>query len=203
MQLLQLSAAQGPAECCLAVVKALTRLQQEAKQMQVKLEIVEQNPAFKGLHSVLLTLEGARADELAKAWHGTIQWICTSPYRPGHKRKNWFIGATHFAPLIQQEANEIVFETMRASGSGGQHVNKTESAVRATHLGSGISVKVQSERSQHANKKLAILLLQQKLTQQAEQRQAQYQAVRHKSHHQIVRGNPVKVFKELDFIPVM
>ncbi|PIT55741.1 peptide chain release factor H [Snodgrassella alvi] len=202
MQLLQLSAAYGPAECCLAVVKALARLQYEAKQMQVKVEIVEQEPAKHGLHSVLVTLEGAQAKALSDRWQGTIQWICPSPYRPKHKRKNWFIGASCFDPIVQQQPDEIVFETMRASGAGGQHINKTESAVRATHVASGISVKVQTERSQHANKKLAVLLLQHKLSQQAQQLQAKHKAVQHKHHHQIARGNPVRIFTQLDFKPL-
>ncbi|WP_239325918.1 peptide chain release factor H [Snodgrassella gandavensis] len=202
MQLLQLSAAYGPAECCLAVVKALARLQYEAKQIQVKVEIVEQEPAKHGLHSVLVTLDGAQAKALADRWQGTIQWICPSPYRPQHKRKNWFIGASCFNPIVQQQPDEIVFETMRASGAGGQHINKTESAVRATHVASGISVKVQTERSQHANKKLAVLLLQHKLAQQAQQLQAKHKAAQHKHHHQIARGNPVRIFTQLDFIPL-
>lgn len=202
MQLLQLSAAYGPAECCLAVVKALARLQYEAKQMQVKVEIVEQKPAKHGLHSVLIALEGIQANALADMWQGTIQWICTSPYRPQHKRKNWFIGASRFNSIDQQQPNEIIFETMRASGAGGQHINKTESAVRATHVASGISVKVQTECSQHANKKLAVLLLMYKLAQQEQQLQAKHIAAQHKHHHQIARGNSVRIFTQLDFKPL-
>ncbi|MCT6883821.1 MAG: peptide chain release factor H [Snodgrassella alvi] len=199
MQLLQLSAAYGPAECCLAVVKALARLQYEAKQKQVEVQVLEQEPAKHGLHSVLVSLEGTQVSALADMWQGTIQWICTSPYRPQHKRKNWFIGASCFNPVVQQYSDEIVFETMRSSGAGGQHVNKTESAVRATHTASGISVKVQSERSQHANKKLAVLLLQHKLLQQEQRLQASNKAAHHKHHHQIARGNPVRIFTGMDF----
>lgn len=199
MQLLQLSAAYGPAECCLAVVKALARLQYEAKQKQVEVQVLEQEPAKHGLHSVLVSLEGTQVSALADMWQGTIQWICTSPYRPQHKRKNWFIGASCFNPVVQQHSDEIVFETMRSSGVGGQHVNKTESAVRATHTASGISVKVQSERSQHANKKLAVLLLQHKLLQQEQRLQASNKAAHHKHHHQIARGNPVRIFTGMDF----
>ena len=62
---------------------------------------------------------------------------------------------------------DIRYEAVRASGPGGQHVNKTDSAVRATHLPSGLSVKVQTERSQHANKRLARALLAHKLATQA------------------------------------
>ena len=199
MQLLQLSAAYGPAECCLAVVKALARLQYEAKQKQVEVQVLEQEPAKHGLHSVLVSLEGTQTKVLADMWQGTIQWVCASPYRPQHKRKNWFIGVSCFNPVVQQYSDEIVFETMRSSGAGGQHVNKTESAVRATHTASGISVKVQSERSQHANKKLAVLLLQHKLLQQEQRLQASNKAAHHKHHHQIARGNPVRIFTGMDF----
>lgn len=202
MQLLQLSSAYGPAECCLAVVKALARLQYEAKQMQVEVQVLEQEPAKGGQRSVLIALEGDQAKALANRWQGTIQWICSSPYRPQHKRKNWFIGASCFEPVTQQYSDEIVFETMRASGAGGQHVNKTESAVRATHVASGISVKVQTERSQHVNKKLAMVLLQQKLAQQTQQLQARNKAIHRKHHHQIDRGNPIRVFTQMDFRPL-
>lgn len=73
--------------------------------------------------------------------------------------KNWYVGIGRFSADEHIQSDEIRFETLRSSGPGGQHVNKTDSAVRATHLASGISVKVQSERSQHANKRLARLLI--------------------------------------------
>lgn len=91
---------------------------------------------------------------------------------------------------------------MRASGAGGQHINKTESAVRATHLASGISVKIQTARSQHTNKKLAVLLLQYKLAQQKQQLYAKHKAERHQHHHQIARGNPTRIFIGQDFKPL-
>lgn len=202
MLLLQLSAAQGPDECCLAVTKALQRLQQEADKLQVSLTIMEQEIASRAntLRSVMVALQGEQASQLADIWCGTVQWICQSPYRPNHGRKNWFIGVARFElPTIDDLSNEIVFETMRSSGAGGQHVNKTDSAVRATHKATGITVKVQTERSQHANKKLAILLIAKKLDEQVETLQAEHKATRRMFHHQIERGNPIRVFKNLEF----
>ena len=73
-------------------------------------------------------------------------------------------------------SGEIRFETLRSSGPGGQHVNKTDSAVRAIHTASGISVKVQLERSQHANKRLARLLIAWKLEQQRQNESAAFQS---------------------------
>lgn len=197
MLLLQLSAAQGPAECQLAVAKALRRLVEEAARCSVDVQVVEQEPGERDgtFRSVLLSLEGAQADKLARSWEGTVQWICASPYRPGHGRKNWFIGIARFAPPTATFEGEIRFETMRASGPGGQHVNTTESAIRATHVGSGISVKVQTERSQHANKRLAVLLISRGLAQLAEEAKVGQRADRRMAHHQVARGDPVRVFR--------
>ena len=203
MILLQLSAAQGPEECALAVGKAFRRIEQEAAKLRLKVQVVESVPARhpNTFHSVLLSVEGEKQEELAKRWAGTVQWICQSPYRPGHRRKNWFIGV--FSCVLPEDSkadSEIRFETMRASGPGGQHVNKTESAVRATHIATGISVKVSSERSQFANKKLAKLLIAHKLSMLEAEKTAKQTASRRLMHHNVDRGNPVLVFRGMDFL---
>ena len=106
----------------------------------------------------------------------------------GAKTGFWALGVL---PLMR---DAIRYETLRSSGPGGQHVNKTDSAVRATHLASGISVKVQSERSQHANKRLARLLIAWKLEQQQQENSAALKSQRRMFHHQIERGNPRRTF---------
>ena len=126
---------------------------------------------------------------------GSLLWICASPYRPNHGRKNWFFGGTRFAAPAVGLESEIRFETLRSSGPGGQHVNTTDSAVRATHLASGISVKVQSERSQHANKRLALLLIARRLAERAEQADDRLRAERRLLHHRLERGNPRRTFR--------
>lgn len=203
MILLQLSAAQGPDECALAVAKALQRLLHEADEQGVVLRLIEQEPGPRpgSWRSVLLALEGEQATALAQAWQGSLQWICVSPYRPTHARKNWFFGGACFAAPAPELASEIRFDTLRASGPGGQHVNTTDSAVRATHLASGISVKVQSERSQHANRRLALLLIGQRLAQRAQDASVALRAERRLSHHQVQRGNPTRVFRGERFEP--
>ena len=202
MLLLQISAAQGPAECCLAVTKALQRLQQEADKLAVSLTIMEQEmaPRTHAFRSVIVALQGELANNLADAWCGTIQWCCPSPYRPNHGPKNWFIGVDRFeVAAIDQLSNDIVFTTIRSSGVGGQHVNKTNSAVRATHKSSGITVKVQTECSQHTNKRLAILLIAKKWEDHIAALQAKHKAIRRRLHHQIERGNPIRIFRGMDF----
>ncbi len=195
MILLQLSAAQGPAECCLAVARALARLLREAGDAGVDANLVEQEAGERAgtLRSALVGLEGAGADALAARWAGTVQWTC--PYRPGHPRKNWFIGVARCAAPAPALAGEIRFESLRASGPGGQHVNKTESAVRATHVATGISVRVQSERSQHANKRLAILWIAHRLAERGKQDDGARRAQRRQLHHEVARGGAVRVFR--------
>lgn len=203
MILLQLSASQGPAECALAVAKALHRLLWEARAAGVRAELVEEiaGPRPGTLRSALLSLEGDAAETLAQRWCGTVQWICPSPYRPNHGRKNWFIGVAIFREPQTAHAGEIRFEACRASGPGGQHVNKTDSAVRATHLATGISVKVQTQRSQHANKRLAVLLIEQKLAELAAESAGEHKAERRMAHHEVERGNATRVFRGEKFEP--
>ncbi|MBV1775377.1 peptide chain release factor H [Burkholderiaceae bacterium DAT-1] len=207
MRLLQISAAQGPAECCLAVVKAAARLMAEARAMNVRVAEIEQlaGPERGTLRSLLLSLEGEQAAALAASWVGTVQWTCPSPFRPRHPRKNWFIGITQWAVASESSDDaqiaDIRFEATRASGPGGQHVNKTSSAIRATHVASGISVRVESERSQHANKRLAIALIHLKLSERAADIQAQQRSDRRLEHHQLERGNAARMFKGPDFTP--
>jgi peptide chain release factor len=209
MVLLQLSANIGPEECCLAVRKALAYLHNEAAAMAVRVDVVEQVAGERAgnLRSVLLALDGEHADALAQRWQGSVQWVCASPYRPGHRRKNWFIGVERFAPDGAAVAEvgalldkDLRFETLRSSGPGGQHVNTTDSAVRATHMPTGLSVKVQTERSQHANKRLARALLAHKLAARAQDAVGQSRAERRIQHHQVERGNAGRVFKGEAFL---
>lgn len=196
MALLFFSSARGPDECTLAVAKAVTQFLKEAEQQSLTTEIIESVLGDKPntFRSVLLSIEGVECDQLIQRWLGTIQWICQSPYRPNHKRKNWFLGVTCLANPMELNDNTIEFTTMKSSGAGGQHVNKTESAVRATHLVTGISVKVQTERSQHANKRLAKLLLAHKLAEYAAEQTQQQKNIRQQFHYSILRGNSQLVF---------
>jgi peptide chain release factor len=193
---LQLSANTGPSECALAVAKALACLLREAAAAGVPATIVEQVDGATGgtIASVLLELGDAA---FARRWSGSLLWICASPYRKLHKRKNWFISGSMFAAPVLPAAldgDAIRYQALRASGPGGQHVNKTDSAIRATHVASGLSVKVQTERSQHANRRLAGQLLASKLQALSQARIDDDKSVRRLQHHQGERGNAARVF---------
>ena len=86
-----------------------------------------------------------------------MKWICQSPFRPHHKRKNWFIDVS---PVIVFDAASfdmdlVRYDTFRSGGKGGQNVNKAETGVRATYPPIGLSAVSTDERSQFLNKKLA------------------------------------------------
>ncbi len=100
----------------------------------------------------------------------------------------------------QWSERDFTFQTMRSSGPGGQHVNKTESAVRATHTPSGMSVVVSDSRSQWQNKKLAIERLKQKLCQWELEQLTQQKAEGWNEHWNLERGNPIRVYEGEKFV---
>lgn len=206
MLLIQITAAQGPAECELAVRLTLQALLDDARRAGVQAEQVESLATAAGYKSVLLQLQPPRpGDERAlqawlQGWLGSIQCIFPSPLRPGHRRKNWFVAVQRCPtagegphPALREE--DIDYQACRASGKGGQHVNTTDSAVHAVHRPSGIAVKVMSARSQHANKQLARALIALRLAEQAQARQAAARQARTQLHWQVDRGNPVRVLR--------
>jgi peptide chain release factor len=145
-------------------------------------------------HSLCFLLEGDTAAALASSWVGSVQWVWQSTYRPGHKRKNWYVKVTELEPELslpkqaQLDLRDVKFESMHASGAGGQHVNKTDSAVRATHLPTGKSAYSQEARSQHMNKKLALAKLAMLFEADIQLAEAAEQAVRRLNHYTIERG---------------
>lgn len=196
---LQITSGRGPAECCRAVALVLEKILKQAKDQALKAEVIdrEAGPLNRTLLSATLSIEGKNPHEMVKEWEGTIQWISKSPYRIYHKRKNWFIGIQTFTIPVNKEANEreIRYETLRASGPGGQHVNKTESAVRAIHTPTGLSITASDQRSQLQNKKLATDRLLIKLAAwNVEQAMIASQS-NWSNHNTLQRGNPIKVIE--------
>ena len=126
-----------------------------------------------------------------------MQWTARSPFRPTHKRKNWFVGIDILEPVDETrfDLNKVRWETMRARGPGGQHVNRTESAVRVTHVPSGVQATAMEERSQHRNRKLALARLMKKLDEIDSKRYDEAREKRWRAHQELERGNPVRVFR--------
>lgn len=195
--IIQISSGRGPSECCRVVAKVQELLLKEGKAMGIDFKVLDQKKGdLKGtLLSVTLLAKGKALTAFADSWKGTVQWIADSPYRRMHKRKNWFIGVSIFNVEAQMmwDDKAITFETCRASGPGGQNVNKVATAVRGIHQPSGIQVLAMDSRSQLQNKKNCRERLKAKvLTWQAEQLSTQ-QKDQWQEHNVLERGNPVRI----------
>ncbi|WP_321471792.1 peptide chain release factor H [uncultured Paludibaculum sp.] len=197
---LQVTAGQGPVECAWAVVNVLRRMEDEAHAAALRCSTIEIAPGPRAgtAQSVLISVTGETGvAAFAESWRGTIQFTARSPFRPEHKRRNWFVGIDVLEPVDETrfDPDDIGWETMRASGPGGQHVNRTESAVRVTHRPTGLQASAMEERSQHRNRKLALARLVRKLDGYNAQRQEDARAGRRRTHLELERGNPVRVLR--------
>jgi peptide chain release factor len=202
---LQISSGRGPIECQLAVAKLAEVIVEDARKAALAcdvLEVVEGRERGTAL-SALLSLEGEGVRAFATRTRGSVLWICPSPVRSGHKRKNWFVGVEVLAPAdtstVALRVSDVVFEAMRASGPGGQHVNKTESAVRVTHKPTGLVATAREERSQAMNKKLALARLAAMLAEGVSAAKADAERDRWTQHDALERGRPVRTFEGPDF----
>jgi peptide chain release factor len=202
-KIIQITSGRGPAECTWVVAQVLKKVLQEASEHNLIAKVLQHQAGQENstVESALIKVEGDSVNEFVASWIGTIQWIGKSTFRKFHQRKNWFIGVFEVeqSSEIQFHEKDIQYQAMRSSGAGGQHVNKVSSAIRATHVPTGIAVVSMDSRSQHQNKKLATERLMLKLAQNnVEQLKNQFQNT-WMNQTQVERGNPIRTFEGTDF----
>ena len=200
---MQITAGRGPAECCWVVaqlVKVVLRIC-EVQKLEATITDRQKGPENGTLSSAIITISGKGAHRMVLPWKGVIQWVGKSPYRKFHKRKNWFVGVDFLDISTSQQLNmtDLTFDTFRASGPGGQHRNKVESAVRVVHKPTGLMATSSESRSQHQNKQLAIRKLEKVFREELLQNQKKQLEEQWQQHLSLERGNAVRVFKEHKF----
>jgi len=204
-QFIQITAGRGPVECASVVTRIgaeIIKAIQDLGIINVDIVDYEEHNDFSNLFmSMVLGFESPAPEiitTLRNQWEGTIKYIATkNTLRPGHKRKNWFVGVNFFEELDFPEVSEkdIKYEAIRSSGNGGQNVNKVSSAIRATHIPTGLSVLCEESRDQPRNKEIAKERLLNRLREINLRKQDNQKQQIWNNHNLLERGNPKKTIK--------
>ncbi|HJQ75069.1 MAG TPA: peptide chain release factor 2 [Gaiellaceae bacterium] len=163
-------------------------------------EVLEQQPGEgAGIKSATFTVEGPYAYGYLKAEAGVHRLVRISPFDANARRQTSFASVLVLPDLeedieIEVRDEDLRVDTYRSSGAGGQHVNKTDSAVRLTHLPTGIVVACQNERSQHKNKSMAMKILKARLYELERQKQDEKMAELTKGKKEIGFGHQIRSY---------
>jgi peptide chain release factor 2 len=165
-----------------------------------KTELVEASPGEEaGLKSATFTVAGENAYGILKAERGVHRLVRLSPFDQAHRRHTSFAQVI-VSPLLSDDVEveiadeDLRIDTYRASGAGGQHVNKTDSAVRITHIPTGIVVQIQNERSQSSNKQTALRILKSRLVEREQERREEELARERGAAQEIGVGSQIRSY---------
>ena len=202
---IQITSGKGPVECCWVVAKVLKYFLEDAHKKGVNEHVVSRikGPENGTLHAAIIRVEAttSKLNAFVNSWKGTILWIGKNKHKQNQKPKNWFIQIEEVKvnrQSLDSLKKDIAYQSIKSGGPGGQHVNKANTAVRATHLPSGLSVSASDSRSQYQNKKLAT----DRLVQLVNDRFAENLKITLQSNLnglEIKRKKPIRVFKGSDF----
>ena len=191
---LQISSGQGPEECQLAVGLLYRALEREFPGLRAV-------SCAQGRRAGTFTSVVVETDRDLSALEGSVLWVCKSPCRPGHKRKNWYVDVSILEEVPRpREDMQVRFETFRSGGKGGQNVNKVETGVRVVHIPTGIAVVSTEARSQHMNKQIALNRLCDILADRDLQCARREKELAWMEHNRLGRGNPVRIYEGREFV---
>lgn len=171
-----------------------------SEQHGYKVELLEESPGEEaGIKSTTLKVEGENAYGWLKTESGVHRLVRISPYDSSARRHTSFASAWIY-PVVDDNIDVVIedkdlrIDTYRASGAGGQHVNRTDSAVRITHEPTGIVVQCQNDRSQHKNRATAMSMLKARLYEQELQRREAEAQAEHEAKSDIGWGHQIRSY---------